>query len=141
ALEKCVDRRLSRTGLGLELGEHREGDTVVPLAEGLDLLRRARLLPSELVAREAEHGESLARKVLLEALEACVLRRESAFAHHVHDQRDRAAVLPEIGRAAVEALRLQVVERHGQVLLPADRFAASPVRVDVDALTRAAGPP
>ena len=112
AREEGVDRRLSRPGLGLELREHREADTVVPLAEGLDLLRGTRLLTTELVAREAEHREALACELLVDVLEAGILRREPALARHVHDQRDGAAVPCEIGGAAVELLRLQIVERH-----------------------------
>src|SRR5262245_60326876 len=63
--EEGVDGRLTRTGLRLALGEERERDAVVALAERLDLLRRPRLLAAELVAREAEDREALPRQLLV----------------------------------------------------------------------------
>src|SRR5262245_50500850 len=103
--EEGVDRRLAGAGLGLALGEEREADAVVALAERLDLLRRSRLLATELVAREAEDLEALPRELLVQLLESAVLRREAALAGDVHHERDLAAIVAEIGGAAVEPLR------------------------------------
>src|SRR5262249_60568858 len=93
---------LCRSGLGVELGEHREGHPVIPLAEAPDLLGGARLLATELVAREAKHREALVPERIVQPLEPPVLRREAALAGDVHHQRDLATVLAQVARAPVE---------------------------------------
>src|SRR5262249_60368013 len=87
----------------------------VALAEGLDLLGRARLLSTELVAREPEDGEAVAGELAGQLLDAGLLRREPALASDVDHQSDLAAELAQIGRAAVETLRLQIVEAHAPI--------------------------
>src|SRR5262245_7316459 len=125
--EEGIDRRLAWTGLRLALGEEREGDAVVALAERLDLLRRPRLLTAELVAREAEDREALARQLVVQLLESAVLWREAALAGDVDHQRDLAAIVAQIGGAAVEPLRLQIVESHGARLASARLSRQAPL--------------
>src|SRR5262249_47813701 len=111
--QELVDRRLRGAGLHLDLGEHREGHAVVPLAEGPDLLGAARLLAAELVRREAEDDEAAAGILLVEALEAGVLRREAALRRDVHDERHLAAQLGEGQGLSGEGVGGEVVEAHG----------------------------
>lgn len=77
----------------VELAQHGEGDAVVDLAEGLDVVVGARVLAAELVAGEAEDGEVL-RVLLLDGLvegfEALKLRGEAAFGGGVDDEDDLA---------------------------------------------------
>lgn len=87
---------VQRVGIGpvdVNLGKEREADTVA-VGEGLDLLWRSRLLPTELIAREAEDHEPLRLKTLIERLELAVVRvRQTSFAGHVHDQSNLALEL------------------------------------------------
>src|SRR5262245_39855846 len=53
--QEAVHGRLVGPRLGDDLREEGEGDAVVLLAELRDLLGGTRLLPAEVVAREAEH--------------------------------------------------------------------------------------
>src|SRR5262245_55582617 len=78
AREPGVERR-AIGAVHLDLREHREGDAVARLAERLDLGLGPRLLPPELVAREAEHGEAVAQVLVVDLLEALVVRREPAL--------------------------------------------------------------
>src|SRR5205814_6812833 len=86
-------------------------DVVGALAEGGNLLRRARFLLAEVVAREPEDRKPLVLQLAVQRLETFVLRRVSAIARHVDDQRHLAAEVAEIGGLAEERLRLQVIER------------------------------
>src|SRR4029453_3518814 len=80
--------------------------------EGGDLLRRPGLLAHELVAREAQHREAPALVLLVDALEALVLRGEPALPRHVGGERGFAPVGVQVGGAAVECLHVVVVDRH-----------------------------
>jgi hypothetical protein len=88
-------------GLGHHLREHRERDAVGELAELRNLLRRARLLVAEVVARESEDGEPFRRQLAIQFFESFVLRREAALAGHVDDQRHLALEDAEVGRFAI----------------------------------------
>ena len=59
---------------------------MINLAKALDLLLTSRLLPAKLVAREAEDDEALVLVLLVELLEAGVLRGEAAFGGGVDDE-------------------------------------------------------
>lgn len=80
----------------VDLAEDGEGDAVVNLAEALNLLVGARLLAAKLVAREAEDDKVigvLLLDVLVELLEAGVLRGEAALGGGVDDEDDLALVV------------------------------------------------
>src|SRR6185312_4228838 len=79
----------------VDLGEHREADAVIYLAELADLVLAARLLVAKLVAREAEHGEALGVKLFVELLQPLILRREPAFARGVDDEQHLSAIVAE----------------------------------------------
>ena len=61
---------------------------------------RARLLAAELVARHAEHREALVGVLLVQLLEALVLRGEPALRGHVHDEERLVLVVVEVERAS-----------------------------------------
>lgn len=88
-----------RVGVGavdIRLLHDGEADAIVELAEGLDLLRRAGFLRAELVAGEAEDDEVIAvlgLDVLVQLLQAGVLRGEAAFGGGVDDEDDFAFVV------------------------------------------------
>src|SRR5450432_3594289 len=94
----------------LDVALHREGDTVVGLAELGDLLVRAGVLGTELVAREADHDQALVAIALPQPLQAAELRREAALARGVDDQEDLAALARELGRLASDRCGLEVVD-------------------------------
>lgn len=80
------------------LAKDGEGDAVVDLAEVLDLVVGAGLLRAELIARESEDGEVVAvacAQVLVQLLEALVLRRQAALRRRIDDKDDLALVLVE----------------------------------------------
>lgn len=75
-----------------------EGDAVVDLAEVLDLVVGAGLLAAKLVTGEAEYDKVVAvllLDVLVELLEAGVLRGEAALGGGVDDEDDLALVVGE----------------------------------------------
>lgn len=75
--------------------KEREGHAVCRRAEGPDLLGGAGLLAAELVAGHAEHGEAAVAVLLLEVLQARVLRGQAALGRHVHQQHRLALVVGE----------------------------------------------
>lgn len=77
ALEPLVDL-VRGVAVDVGLGHEGEGDAVVELAELRDLLVVLGLLPAELVAREAEDDEALLLVLVVQRLQALVLRREPA---------------------------------------------------------------
>src|SRR4029079_8108994 len=83
-----VKRSLPVAGLDVHLLVHRARHLEMIRAERAYLLRFARLLSAELVAREAEHREPLGFELLVEGFEPGVLRREPALARRVYDQDD-----------------------------------------------------
>lgn len=77
----------------VQLAQHGEGDAVVDLAEGLDVVVGAGVLAAELVAGEADDEEIVgvfALELLVEVLEALELGREAAFGGGVDDEHDLA---------------------------------------------------
>ena len=107
---------------------HRERDAVAGRAERLDLLGRARLLATELVARHADHAEATVGVLLVQRLEAGVLRREAALAGDVDDEQRLAGVVGERRRLALERLERDLVQGHGRSILSND--AAMTRRLD-----------
>lgn len=59
---------------------------MVDLAEALNLVVRPGLLSAKLIARKADDGESARAKLLVQALEALVLRSEAASRSRVDDE-------------------------------------------------------
>ena len=98
---------------------------VAGVAELADLLRGPRLLAHELVAREPEHLEALVGVLVVQLLEALVLRREAALGGDVHDEERLALVLGQVGGLALERVDLRVVQTHGSSSLGGVAIAAS----------------
>ena len=69
-------------------------------AELLDLWQRAGLLGAEVVAGEAQYGQTLGAVALLKHLQACVLASEAAAAGHVHDQEHLAGPFAQVALVA-----------------------------------------
>ena len=95
--------RVPVVAVDVDLLEHREGDPVGGRAERGDLLGAPGLLCAELVAGEAEDGETLVAVGLLESLEPFVLRGEPALGGNVDHQQRLAPVVAEGGRLALRA--------------------------------------
>ena len=90
--------RLHLVSIHVRLPQHREGDTIIHLAELLDLVVGPWILGAELVAGEAEEDELvgvLGGDFLIEVFQALELRREAAFGGRVDDEDYFAAVLGE----------------------------------------------
>ncbi len=98
--EELVER-MAPGSVDVELRAHGEGDFIGRAAKLRDLGLAARLLPTELVAGEADDRESFAGKVPLQDLKPPVLRSVTAAARDVDGERDLAAqgtekILPPI---------------------------------------------
>ena len=86
--------------VGLRLLDRR----VVVVGGGQVAHRRvAGLLRAELVAREAEHHQAPVGVLLVQLLQALVLRRQAALAGGVDHQHDLSGVLAEVLLGAVDA--------------------------------------
>jgi hypothetical protein len=86
-----LKRRIRLIPIHINFAEHRETDAVVDLAERLDLVVGARVLPTELIAREADDFKVIrvrGLEVFVEFLEAGELGREAAFGGCVDDEDD-----------------------------------------------------
>lgn len=93
-LEVDVDG-IGVVAVDIDLLEHREGDAVVELAEGRNVVGRTGLLAAKLVAGEADDGESLVLVLLVQLLETLVLGSEATLGGDVHDEHDLALQLLE----------------------------------------------
>ena len=85
-------------GAYINFPQHGEADTVVKLAELLDLIVAAGVLAAELVAGEADDLEVvgvLRLEVLVQLLQPRELRREAALGGCVDDEDDLAVQLRE----------------------------------------------
>jgi len=70
----------------VDLLKHRKRNSTL-VEESANLLWRARLLASELVAREGKDNEAPRLELLVQRLKlGVVLLREPSFAGHIHDQ-------------------------------------------------------
>ena len=67
-------------------------------------------MAAEVVAGEAEHGESLGLVLAVDRLEFLVLLGQAALGCHVDHQQHLALVVAESGRLAVDVLQLHVVK-------------------------------
>ena len=85
----------------IDFAEHRERHAIGGAAEGCNLLFAARLLAQELVAREAQHGETVFLPGLLNVLQLFVLRRQATFGCHVDDKQHVAFVAFQRGVIAI----------------------------------------
>lgn len=88
-----LPHRLRLVPVHLRLAEHRKRDAVIQLAKLLNLVVAARVLPAELVAREAEDDEVGAVRGrgadgFVEFFKAGELRGEAAFRGRVDDEDD-----------------------------------------------------
>src|SRR6185503_5448269 len=93
----------------VDLREQRKRDIVVQRAEFLDLRFVAGLLMPELIAREAEHRETVVAPLAPQGFEALVLWREAALRRDVDDQERPAFELAQRALVAVDVLRREVV--------------------------------
>src|SRR5665213_2497644 len=98
-LEELIQRRRG-VAVDVDLREHRETHVIREVAELRDLGIRARLLLAELIARKAQYVEAARVELLLQRLEAGVLRREAALAGDVDDQQHIAIESVELDRLA-----------------------------------------
>ena len=79
----------------LDLSEDGETDSVLRFTEFSDLLRRAWLLLTELIAGESKHGKATRLIVGIELLQPFILRRKPTLTRGVHDQQHLASELIE----------------------------------------------
>src|SRR5258708_34997033 len=106
----------------VDLGEHRKCHGIFGLAEWFDLLGVARLLRAELVAGKAEHRKAARPQLLLQRLQALVLRREPAGARGIDDQEHLPLEPPKRDVFACERLRRKIINAWHRVL-----FVGAPV--------------
>ena len=89
---------VQRIGVGaidLNLGHHGETDAVIQLAKLSDLVVATGVLRAKLVAREAQHHQTLLAISLVQFFQTGKLRRESAGAGGVDDQHRLALELAQ----------------------------------------------
>jgi hypothetical protein len=75
--------------------KHRKRNAIVEIAELLDLIIGAGLLPTELIARKPENREALIFKFLVQSFEPSILGREPTLAGDIHHERNLVRVLRE----------------------------------------------
>lgn len=83
----------------IDLSQHRKANTIVQLAKLLNLIVRARVLATKLIAREPDDFKVVwvfGLDVLVELLEALELGGEAAFRGCVYDEDDFAIELGEV---------------------------------------------
>ncbi len=114
-LEVLVERVRIST-VHVDLGEHREGDAVVPGTKLLDLRFAMRLLMPELITGKPEHHKSPIFEFVVERLQPGILRREAALARDVDNEQRLAAVEVHLLRLAVDGDKVDVVQVHPNVL-------------------------
>ncbi|QBZ58027.1 hypothetical protein PoMZ_02966 [Pyricularia oryzae] len=99
-----LEERVGVVAVDVDLLHDGEGDAVVDLAKVLNVVVGAGLLAAELVAGEAEDGKVLGvllGDLLVQGLEAGVLRREAALGGRVDHQDDLALVVGQRGLLAL----------------------------------------
>jgi hypothetical protein len=96
----------------VELCGQWEGYGVFPRAERRDLLRTARLLLAELIARYPDHTEASGLESFVYALQSFVLGSQPAAGSDIDDERRAARELRKVERASVQSLHLEVVDTH-----------------------------
>src|SRR5699024_2768199 len=89
-----------------------ERDIVVRLAERGDLLGGARLLATELIAREPQHVETLIAVGTEQRLQPGILRREPALTGHVDNQQNIIGIRSQRPGAAVGGRNIEVMDAH-----------------------------
>src|SRR4051794_35628638 len=117
-VDELLVERVATVAVHLDLLGHREGDAVRRRAERLDLVRGAGLLLAELVAGDAEHAEPAVLVLLVDLLEARVLRREPALRGDVHEEDGLVLVVVEVDGAPVQRVDGGVVDGHGRQPTP-----------------------
>lgn len=93
----------------VDLGENREADAVIQLAELRNLLIVARLLAAKLIARKAQYLEPFFVVFFAQGLKPLVLRSEAAFAGGIDDEQSLARELLEGAFLATPVLRREIV--------------------------------
>src|SRR5699024_234833 len=106
-------QRVSVLAVDVDLGRQRARDPVLAAGGLLDLLLVARLLPHELVGREAEDEEPAVAVLVGEFLQPLVLRGQAALAGHVDHQDRVARVVGHRGLLAVDGRELDVMDASG----------------------------
>src|SRR5262249_62220569 len=96
----------------LDLLEHREGDPVVHRAELLDLFRAAGLLLPELIAGEADDREAAFAELIVQPLQARILRGQPALRRDVHHEEGVAGQVAERRVLAAEGFHGYVMHSH-----------------------------
>src|SRR2546425_8007211 len=96
----------------VELRGQREADGVCPGAERRNLLRSARLLLAELIARYPEHTEASLLESFVQPLQGLVLWSQPAAGSDVDDESWPARELCKVEHASVQSWHLQVVDTH-----------------------------
>jgi len=91
ARQKTIER-MCVFAVDVDLGEHGKFDAVVLFAELADLAFAAGLLLAELVAGKTQHRETVWAQFFVERFEARILRRESALARRVDDEKRFAPI-------------------------------------------------
>src|SRR5208282_1971309 len=107
-LLQSLIERMGVVAVDVGLGEHRERHVVIVGAELPDRALAARLLMTELVARETQHGKAAAAEATMQRLEPRVLRREAALARDVDDEQRLAVEIAQRRGPAVNRLQRNV---------------------------------
>ena len=96
----------------VELCGQWEADRVFLRAERRNLLRTARFLLAELIARYTDHAEASRLESFVYALQSFVLGSQPAVGSDIDDERRAARELGKVEHLAVQSLHLEVVDTH-----------------------------
>src|ERR1700693_5319825 len=91
----------------IDLRKQRKTDAVIGFAKRADRRRIAGLLPAELVAWKRQDFQTLLLELLIQGLQALILRCEAALTGGIDDQQYLAAIPLQAGLTAVRQLYVE----------------------------------
>ncbi len=108
-----LPQRMCVAAIDLDLGEHRKAHVIGQRTEIADFVCIAWFLMAELVTGKTQHHQSLLAVFAPQCLQPGVLRGEPAFAGHVDDQQDIAAIVGQWLRRAVQGSSIEIIGGRG----------------------------
>ena len=101
---------MSASTVHINLGGERESHAVVDAAELFDLRIIARFLMRKLVTGKTKNDETFVSELLVELLQAFVLRRESTLARGIHNQYRLACEVRQVDCFTTIVRETQIVQ-------------------------------
>ena len=101
-LHQLTEQRMDLCATYMDLGEHGKSNAVVQGAEFFNLILRTRFLPAKVIAWKSTHHQPALVVTLMQFLQACVVRCESAPRGDVDNEKYLAGVFSEAQLVSVD---------------------------------------